>query len=177
MPGEPFQELLVAFLSPARTVMGLYIKEESTRWKSCLLLCFHLEWSLGAFKNCCIFNEKPSWEPFKNLSWTKQIPLNELISSRWPHSNKFNRGKGGIQTEREKYTFQINIAVSSWEDWNYTTPWRWNVRASFCALPQCSTFQAAQHEWVPIFLLLCCSCVFTGLLQTQFFKTWCQNQL
>lgn len=131
--------------------MGLYIKEESTRWKSCLLLCFHLEWSLGAFKNCCIFNEKPSWEPFKNLSWTKQIPLNELISSRWPHSNKFNRGKGGIQTEREKYTFQINIAVSSWEDWNYTTPWRWNVRASFCALPQCSTFQAAQHEWVPIF--------------------------
>lgn len=82
--------------------MGLFVKEESTRWKSYLLLHLHLEWSLGAFKNCCIFNEKPSWEPFKNLSWTKQIPLNELFYSRWPHSNKFNRGKGGNDSNRKR---------------------------------------------------------------------------
>lgn len=79
--------------------MGLHFEEEGTGWRSCLLLRFHLEWSLGAFKNC---NEKPSWEPFKNLSWTKQIPLNELFSSRWPHSNKFNRGKGGDDSNRKR---------------------------------------------------------------------------
>lgn len=94
--------------------------------------------------------------PPENLSKTfheqsKSHSMNYFLQDDPFQTNLLEERGAAIQTEREKCTFHINIAASSWEDWNYTTPWKWNVRASFCALPQCSTFQAAQHQRVPIF--------------------------